>query len=482
MKKAICVMVCCALTLCCACAGAKTFEFSIFEVLRRQIDTNSSYRVQLTGAVEGTAPSFVSNEMWEMLKELLPEYAVEGTYVLSKASKTLHDEQTRVMVKRSGETLGTLVLSGRDDRYVLSGDLLGDQSMAFARDMNALTQMLTPVEEGQWPTPMRIALVMLTAGEEWWAQLDAALTPCYAAMTEWVMDYTAVSVTRDENGALCTRSVVTLDADAVREQAGNMLRMMLTNPEIMALLEEIMTQEEARVYLQDGMIPLYDELLSGAQLGDMVLERSYDADGNLLEQMLTLPFAGAVEKVQATQSGGQWGLNVRFGSGAQLHFTLQGGGTYSRAYTGTFAWEAADQQVSGSFMLTAELGMEQYDETNTGRERSQTHTLQLLLIPDEGQSFPAQTLDVTCRLIGGASNQNASRLNIAFEWRPQGADTCITFNYKSYTAQTIAQLEVDPDMAVQLDAGEPSEVWSYLISAGQTIWANLLDAVTAVAQ
>lgn len=475
MKRLLCAILCLML-LCAATAQAKTYDYTIFEVMTRQLDTNSSYRVQVTGEVRGEAPDFADADLWELLKSLLPQYSLEGTYVLSKSEKTLHDMQTRLMVKEGDTTRGTLVLSGRNDRYVLSGDLLGEENVAFARGTDAIARMALPAQEGQWPSLWRVFAAMESAGSDWQQRFETAMAPYYAMMSEWVQDHTELKVRRNAQGQLCTQSTAVFTPETVRAQVINVLAQIYRDGDMMALLEEILADEEANVYLQDGMLPLYEEMLAAAGIsGDVVITRSYDAEGALESETITLPFAAgsAVEKVSVSYGSTGYALSMQLGGGKTLDITMQGGGDFSRAYAGTFAYGTEEKKTSGSFVLTMEIGKEQYDEADAGRERKQTHTAMLFVKPDEGQAFPAQSLGVTVKLIGGDSNTNTVRCNVECVWNELGTDTEIIFNYKSRTAAALAQLEVDPDMAVQLGSVQYEEMAAYVMQTVQKIVENV---------
>ena len=112
MKKCLCILLCVLLAL--PLTGlAKVSDKPILDIMQRQIEANTSYRVQLSASAAGDAPFFIGADTWAALKQLLPAVSLNATYVRSKSADTLGDTQTRLMLYRADEKLSTLTLSGR---------------------------------------------------------------------------------------------------------------------------------------------------------------------------------------------------------------------------------------------------------------------------------------------------------------------------------------------------------------------------------
>lgn len=119
----------------------------ILDIMQRQIEANTSYRVQLSASAAGDAPLLYRRGYLGGAQAAAAAVSLNATYVRSKSADTLGDTQTRLMLYRADEKLSTLTLSGRGDRQYISGDVLGEQVLSIPRDANALSMMLFPAGE-----------------------------------------------------------------------------------------------------------------------------------------------------------------------------------------------------------------------------------------------------------------------------------------------------------------------------------------------
>lgn len=249
MKKCLCILLCVLLAL--PLTGlAKVSDKPILDIMQRQIEANTSYRVQLSASAAGDAPFFIGADTWAALKQLLPAVSLNATYVRSKSADTLGDTQTRLMLYRADEKLSTLTLSGRGDRQYISGDVLGEQVLSIPRDANALSMMLFPAGEAPWPSLNRALYAVATADSDRQTQLNAALAPYYSLLSAWLQQNTQMTLERDADGDMRTISTATFTVQQAAQEAEELLRALYQDETMLGLLRQRFSPEEAALYLE----------------------------------------------------------------------------------------------------------------------------------------------------------------------------------------------------------------------------------------
>lgn len=474
MKKCLCILLCVLLAL--PLTGlAKVSDKPILDIMQRQIEANTSYRVQLSASAAGDAPFFIGADTWAALKQLLPAVSLNATYVRSKSADTLGDTQTRLMLYRADEKLSTLTLSGRGDRQYISGDVLGEQVLSIPRDANALSMMLFPAGEAPWPSLNRALYAVATADSDWQTQLNAALAPYYSLLSAWLQQNTQMTLERDADGDMRTISTATFTVQQAAQEAEELLRALYQDETMLGLLRQRFSPEEAALYLEPGMLPVFVSALN--QLSSeqvLTLTRAFTADGTLIRETLDLPLENhaTLSHFRLEKENGAQTIEMTLTTGTVLRFSLRAQGT--GVYAGEFSLSSGESvALAGTYLFTAVLGEEQYNEANAGKERTQQHTFSLLVQPAQGQVFPAQLLQADITLAAGASTENAVWVDVNLSYTQPGTDTALTLNYHSRTGAPLSQAEVNTAAAVALDGLSQQELTDYIAAHSEALIGSL---------
>lgn len=492
MKKLLCLLCCLLLAL----PAALGEEISIAGLMARQVSANTTLRFQLTAEAEGSAPYFADPAVWEMLKALLPGSTLEGSYIFSKAGVTLGNSQAQFSLARGERTTPLVTLSGRADRLLLDGLLLGDTALAFPRDTelffseNNIAQNITlskwfgallrdaalsSNDAGAWPSLKLFLTRAGTQNDDWQAALDTLLLPYQTALSAWMQERIALTLQKRGDGTLGTVSVMHASLPECAAQAQALLAMFYQDDALRDRLREQMTQAQAEAYLEEGMLPLFSQALSALpDAGEAVLERRYDSAGEMDGFILSLPFAGGAQAV-LSWLGGEYTLSLNL-RGRSLVVSVSG--TEATGYTGAFALETAQETVSGHYQLFTALGGVVRNEAETGRERRQTGTITLLVTPDAGSAFPSQSLTVSIDASAGATDSKAARWNADVEWKDLSGASALRLGLKTRTAAPIAQAEA-PEQATDYSNLSGDERAALLQRAFDALFAVILPAQSA---
>ena len=457
MKKIACVLCALLLLMPMLASAEDPATVDIAALMARQVSGNSSFRTQLTAEVSEQTPFFADDESWQALRALLPDLSLESAYVFSRAGETLGNSQLTLYLKRGEDTLSTLRMNGRGDSWQLWGDPLGGVVLVLPRDTALLLRdqyvtlpawagvLLRNADSlktllsgaGAWPSLSRGLLEGAAADSDWQARLEAALQPYISHLSAWMQARTTLQLARDAAGNRQTVSRMQADLAACGEEARQLLRMLYADEGLLALLRAHMTAEEAAVYLEPGMLPLFEAALAQLPGGDaLVLERHYDAEGELVTARMCLPFADGAQ-CEWEQAGA---LHTISYSKDEQAARLTVRGSAEEGWQGDFSLTAGEKKVAGQYQLFISQSGLITDLSDAGRERKQNGTITLLLSPAEGQAFPAQSLTIALAATAGAMNSQAARYHITLDWQENGG-AFIHVTLKTRTAAAIAQTE-----------------------------------------
>lgn len=477
MKKVLIVLLCLMLTLP-MLAQAKTFSYTIPELIVRQLDAQSSLRVQWTAAVSGDAPAFADAQTWELLKTMLADIKLNSTYFKSKSQATSGHEQVKAELLKGEETLSTLILTGKENLWLLESDLLPGKVYSLSRDMQTAYLNLSQPESGEWPSIWRTFMLVNEADDEASRQLDAALADHIAALNSWLQGYTKVEMSPDEQGNVQLRQVIRVPAEDVKVQIKKTLSGIYADDALLALLRTLLPTADAQAYLESGMLPLFNQAIDSAALeGEIIITRAYDGEGTLASEEITLPFVdGTGLREVVISQGAESGIGITLSNGNRYALTVSGeNGVYHGEISITPAEGAG---FAALYTLTLSLGVEQYIEENTSRERDQQLEAALLLSPKEEGLFNAQSLTASVHLMAGASSTKAAYVDAALTWRDLVLGSQISLHAAANTSAGLRQSDVDVALATQADTlprADREELYADVMQQLQTALSGIVN-------
>lgn len=456
MKKILCMLLCVALLLPVA-VQAKTFGYTITQLIGRQLTSGgTSLRVQLTAAADGQAVAGIDAQTWELLKALLPEMKITGSYFMSKSGDTKGDQQAKAGLLKGEESLGALTLTGRGANWYLESDLLPGKVYSITRDLSQAYMHMTTPEAGSWPDIMRLINAVEETDAQFKAQLDRAMNEHMASLNSWLQGYTQVEMTPGTAGVAMQQEIKVPAAD-MKQQMKDFLAEIYADKELLALLRTVVPDADAKAYLESGMLPLFREVIDGMELtGDVLITRAYDAAGVLTSEVITLPFgSGMPIKLLSVSRGGTLGLRVETVDGAVFAVSATGSmQAGSGVYNGEVTIKQGEKAFEAVYTLAISQGMEQYLEENTSRERDQKHEISLLLRPKDGKSFADQQLTLSVHLMAGASNTKPAYVDAQLLWCDLANGGTLTVNAKLNTNAGLRHSAVDEASSAQVDTAD----------------------------
>ena len=486
MKRVLALLACAVLTLTGCALAEDPAHTDIAALMARQVSSNCVLRGQVTAELSEQTPFFASSELWDLLRSWTADTALETTYIFSRAGQTLGNSQASLYLKRGEDTLSTLRISGRGEEWQIFGDATGERvwtlprqtdlllrdkyltlpgwGQALLRAAGVLEASLNAPEEGQWPALYRFLSAAATQDAEWRQAFEICLRPYIEQVSSWLNERSRVYLVRSGD-SLTTGSEVRLDSDALAEEALALLNMFYNDRTMLSLLRPLMTKLEAEAYLEPGMQLLFESVLRSMRLpGEFVLDRRYDAAGELERLEAAFPLPGGVT-LHWTQTGGIDILRLETPAfSAEISLT----GTVASGLSGAFTLNCQEASYSGKYQLSAEFQPVYEEEDAAGRSRRQSGMGSLIIQPDAGQTFPAMTLTATLAARSGLQTDQSAHWNLDIDWQELGGGAYAHIALKTRTGAPIQQVEAAGER-VDFAALTPQERRELLDAAAETI-------------
>ena len=486
MKRILALLLCAAMTLTGCALAEDPAHTDIAALMARQVSSNCVLRGQLTAELSEKTPFFASDDLWDTLRAWAADTALETTYIFSRAGQTLGNSQASLYLKRGEDTLSTLRVSGRGEEWQIFGDATGEQvwilprqtdlllrdkyltlpgwGQALLRAAGVLEAGLNAPEEGQWPALYRFLTAAATQDEEWRQAFEICLKPYIEQVSSWLQERSRVYLLRTAD-SLTTGSEVRLDGDALAEEALALLNMFYNDRVMLSLLRPLMTKLEAEAYLEPGMQLLFESVLRSMQLpGEFVLDRRYDAEGELERLEASFPLPGGIT-LHWSQAGSIDILRLETPA-----FTAEIGltGAIASGLSGSFSLKLQEAAYSGKYQLTADLQPVYEEEDATGRSRRQNGAWSLIIQPDADQAFPAMTLTASLAARSGLQTDQSAHWNLDIDWQELGGGAYAHIALKTRTGAPIQQVEAAGER-VDFAALRPEERRALLDAAAERV-------------
>ena len=455
MMKRLTAWALAALMLLSLCAPALADTYTLAEKFYIQAFRESAYRGTVTMTVEGNGSAVIGAAEWAALKNLAP-----------KLSLTV--EHTTTRDRDEGQAAFTLLLNGSENMKTtlmydekllgVSSTLMGGTNAYFtaARDWD-LTRLAQSLLQGDnaWPPVWRMLLAANNASDEWKARAKERTTIYETKLGLWLNGYASFATGRENNISYSELSCL-IPAQAIKAEIKQLLVDFYNDAELLTLLREVVTAQEAAAYLQPAVMNDLFAMLDELKLqGDVKIVRRYDSMGGALLDSITLPFAENGRLSQLTvslvteEAGKKWVLEGIMNDTTEFAFSCLTG--EEMIYTGFVELLLPQQENTGfvvsdgtadrksvafDYSLSWEPGEDQYTLSNDRFTRDMKGTL--LIRPRGASNLPEQSVTLEASLASGSSQRSATQLNGKLTWRDMESGASIVLDLASRTVSPFA--------------------------------------------
>lgn len=285
MKRILALLLCAALCLSmCSAVAANTDYNSQPEKMARQYTDGSGVKGSIVFHAEGDAE-------WAQAISSISDVELQ-LRLMDVLNSGYH---ARLYVSQDGRSLAMTELwsDGGDTAWLTSEFLMGS-TYAFSAEKNLLTD-LTGIGRAN-PTWYSAAANMLlnmndkTWEESWLPKLE----PTFQALEMWLAPYASEPERLDVNGSVRMLVRYQVPAADIKQQIKALLPDLLSNQRLTKLLNSLMTEQQAEMYLHAGYLWYYEQIIDALPLeGNVVMERQFSTLGEDYSTMLTFPVADA---------------------------------------------------------------------------------------------------------------------------------------------------------------------------------------------
>ena len=301
MKRFWCLIMCLALTLTSVCALAAD-DYTLPEKLQMQIEFGNGVKgaLLLTASGEGALTQALSTLNGTEIQ--IRGISLDGTY------------QTSFYALNGEEQVGLTQLYGDGENLYLRSDLLPDLVLRYPLGEDWLERLMGRTEEDN-PTWYSAAanLLSLTDGE-WEASWALALQPYTTALELWLSAYASEPVVNQgEQGETLMTVRYDVPIEDVKAELRTLLAQALSDEPLMTLLRAQLTEAQAAVYLNPGLLYYYDAIIDALPLsGEVTMERDLSTRGETVstDVRLPLPVGSLWQEMSLEQNSGDMTLTL----------------------------------------------------------------------------------------------------------------------------------------------------------------------------
>ena len=471
----------------------------LWEKFKTQVH-QAAFRGTVTFEAAGSGTAAIAPSVWMIIRSLASRHTLEAAQRVT--NRTGVGEAT-LSFQLDGQALAGVDLRYNSQLMGLSSTLLAGEDVFYTFDRTwDLSQVLQAAVQGDnaWPPVWKMLLEMEKQDDSWKTRVKEKLLPYETKLGVWLNGYASFS-TGEIEGVKYTELSCTIPFRAVKTEIQQLMVDFYADADMLSVLREAVTAQEAAAYFQPGMQNTFIALLEALNLeGDVEIVRRYSSQGKLMLDMMTLPFpegyfiSSLTVTLRPDEYGDVWGLAGQTGSGIEFDVTCLIG--EESIYTGSVDLILpASEDVEASYVVNdgglIETLPEQktvaFDYSFSWDPGEETYTLStdqyvrnisatLLLRPRNMEDMPTQSLALNISLDSTSNTQAITHLNGAFTWHDLDSDASITATLTSRTASPFAVSTLDNVVAMRVDQ-LTAESLSMVI---QTLRENLQTQLTNI--
>ena len=446
----------------------------LWEKFQTQVK-DAAFRGTVTFEASGDGTSAIEPSVWLIIRSLASRITLAADQSVTK--RTGVGEAT-LRLNLDDQALARVDLRYNKQLMGLSSTLLAGEDVfyTFDRNWDVSQAFLAAIQgEGGWPPVWKMLLEMERQPESWKTRLKEKLLPYETKLGVWLNGFAAFS-TGEIEGVKYTELSCSIPFRAVKTEIQQLMVDFYSDQDMLSVLREAVTAQEAQAYFQPGMQNTFIALLEALNLeGDVEIVRRYSSQGKLMLDMMTLPFTeeSPVSSLTITlrpdEYGDVWGLAGQTWNGMDFDVTCLIG--EESIYTGSvdlilppedtgdssyivndgalIQTQPENRAVAFDYSFSWDPGEETYTLSTDQYTRNLSATL--LIRPRDMEDMPTQSLALNLSLDSTSNTQAITHLNGALTWHDLDSGASITATLTSRTASPFAVSTLDNVVAMRVD-------------------------------
>lgn len=450
-------------------AAAFAENDTLMDKFYQQAMKESAYRGTVTFTVLGEESAAIPAETWALIKSILPRLTVT---VEHSTQRNRDEGEAAVTFAIEGQPVHKLSFLYDEALTGLSGDLLDPETVYTASRNWSWARLFASGAQtgGAWPPLWQMLLNILNAPASWKERAKPFMEKYETQMAEWMNTFASVS-TGMEGGKPYSELSCRIPAREVKEEIKTLLRAFYQDQEMMNLLSEVVTPQEAAAYLQPSSLDSLTSLVDQIKMdGSVEIARRHDASGTTLLDRISFPFAQdalftrLAFSVTPSEAGQEWRVTGAAKNGGEFDISCEQ--TASGIFTGTVALLVPVKQEGASFVVsdgTPELKSTGFDYSLTWDQGEEAYSLaddkstqtirgSLMIRPRGESDIPMQVFSLNAALSSGSSKQSPTHLDGNISWMDMTSGAAITAQLTSRTVSPFAYaVASEAENAVRID-------------------------------
>ncbi|MBR1586256.1 MAG: PT domain-containing protein [Clostridia bacterium] len=464
MKRLIALLL--ALTL--ALGAVPAMAATLLEKFGGQL-TEQGFRGTVTFSASGSQTAALNPDAWNWLQSAASRVTLDVHHSLQDRA----DGQWTADVLIDGQAAAKTTYLYNDSLAGVTSDLLAGHEKAWytaARSWDVSALIKNIAQPGsEWPPIWHVLTEIENAPAAWKEKASQHFVLYETKLGSWLNAY-AVPSTGKENKVSYTQLQWRIPADDVKAEIKALLADFFSDAQMLSLLREIVTAQEAASYLQPGLLSSLQRMVDRVSLkGEIEITRRYNASGRAILDQVKLPFAenqflsDLTVTLTPASSGDTWNFTGSTRNGADFDITCLtekehiSSGSVAILLppveeTGNFLIvesTAERRKIAFDFNFTWEPGTEAY---SLATDRFTQTMLATLVIKPHNQALPAQSLTMQADFSSASDARAVTRVEATLTWRDLDGDAAIVASLSGRTAAPTAVTKLsDVKDAVRLD-------------------------------
>ncbi|MGI6215290.1 MAG: hypothetical protein ACOYIT_05380, partial [Christensenellales bacterium] len=262
--------------------------------LSKQISNGSGLRIKLSFEQEGGFPKLdMPANQAVLLGALSDGTALQLNYLTAAFGLEKGRQEVNLNLSKGEKTLTGINYRSDGGLEAVSSPLFGKDTYLAAEGESAAI-LLGKDAKDTWPDISRLLFSIYTADNEWKTSLDHMLAPYQADIASLIQQNTQLSTERQADGSVNTLTNLSIPAANMKSSIVQMLRNFYQDEQLITHLKQKATVREQNAFLNPALLDSLIQAVNAMNLeGDVTVKRSFEKDGTLVYDNITLPMGNA---------------------------------------------------------------------------------------------------------------------------------------------------------------------------------------------
>ncbi len=425
--------------------------------LSKQISNGSGLQIKFSfDHAEGFPSLDIPSGEAALLEALSNGTTLQLNYLTAAFGLEKDRREVRLNLSKDDKTLSSINYRSDGGLEAISSPLLGKDTYLSTEGESAAI-LLGKDAKDTWPDISRLLFSIYTADNEWKTSLERMLAPYQSDIANLIQQNTQINTERQEDGSVNTLTNLSIPSASIKAATAQMLRNFYKDQQLITHLKQKATVREQNAFLNPAMLESLLQAVNTLSLyGNVEVKRSFQKDGTLVYDSVTLPMGGAegLDKIEYLYSvknkEGNTNVTLNYSDGSYKTFSYNNiknnpnAGKINGALIRKKSDEADETKIDISIDYLRNMPV--YDAESD--KYSQDYSANIVLTEQEKS---ANIIDCYAKLVSGSNPRSATNITGRISWSKDGQSGRLTGNIEGASTPpwSIAAIEEGNYMRVE---------------------------------